>query len=171
MNVDDELAAIAALRTAGDLAAAHVRATDLARAHPHDVRVAMAAAFACDRIGLERDAIVHYERAWELGVPAAERPGFVLGLGSTLRNVGRADDAVTRLAEATAEYPDHAALRAFLALALHSAGHPTLALATMLETALAVAGPGADGFGQYARALAEYQAELVAAALGERRPG
>src|SRR5262245_51110787 len=99
----------------------------------------MAAAYACDRIGLERDAIVHYERAWHLGVPAAERPGFLVGFGSTLRNVGRAEDAVARLAEATIEYPDDPSLRAFLALALHSTGQSALALATMLEAALAAA--------------------------------
>ncbi len=163
MTVDDELSAIEALRAAGDLDAAHVRAVALAGEHPEHVRVAMAAAYACDRIGREHDAIVHYERAFALGVPQADRPGFLVGLGSTLRNVGRADDAVARLAEATAEFPDDAALRAFLALALHSAGHPTLALATMLEAGLAAARP--DGFGPYARALVEYQAELVDAAL------
>ncbi len=139
-----------------------------AGANPQDVNAAMAAAYACDRVGRERDAIVHYERAWHLGVPAAERPGFLVGFGSTLRNVGRAEDAVARLAEATIEYPDHAALRAFLALALHSAGQPALALATMLEAALAAAAH-ADGFGAYTRALTAYQQELVDAALASRR--
>lgn len=167
MTIESELLEIEAARTSGDHPTAHARAIALAREHPQDVRVAMAAAYACDRIGLERDAIVHYERAWQLGVPAAERPGFLVGFGSTLRNVGRAEDAVARLAEATAEYPDDAALRAFLALALHSAGHPTLALATMLEAALAAARP--DGFGPYARALTEYQQELIDAALSSRR--
>jgi tetratricopeptide (TPR) repeat protein len=132
---------------------------DRASANPQDLRAAMAAAYACDRRGLEHDAIVHYERAWQLGVPAAERPGFLVGFGSTLRNVGRAEDAVARLTEATAEYPDDAALRAFLALALHSTGQSSLALATMLEAALTAARP--DGFGRYQRALREYQRELL----------
>src|SRR4051794_8477922 len=112
--IEAELAAIAALGAAGDHGEAHVRATVLASHHPDDVRVQIAAAYACDRLGLERDAIVHYERAWDLGVPAAERPGFLVGFGSTLRNVGRVDDAVARLAEATIEFPADAALRAFL---------------------------------------------------------
>lgn len=167
MSIDSELLEIEAARASGDHPTAHARALALASAYPQDVRAVMAAAYACDRIGLEHDAIVHYERAWALGVPAAERPGFLVGLGSTLRNVGRTDDAVARLAEATAEYPDDAALRAFLALALHSAGHTTLALATMLEAALAAARP--DGFGPYDRALVEYQRELVDAALERSR--
>lgn len=158
-----ELAAIAALRQAGDHATAHARALRLALGHPDDVRAQTAAAYACDRLGREHEAIAYYERAWELGVPESERPGFLVGFGSTLRNVGRAEEAVARLAEATAAYPDDAALRAFLALALHAAGHGTMALAAMLEAALAAARP--DGFGPYARALAEYQAELVARAL------
>lgn len=168
VDVDSELLEIEASRASGDHPAAHARAIALAREYPADVRVAMAAAYACDRIGLERDAIVHYERAWQLGVPAADRPGFLVGFGSTLRNVGRAEDAVARLAEATTEYPDDPSLRAFLSLALHSAGHSTLALATMLEAALAAA-DRAEGFGRFTRALVEYQKELVDAALEARR--
>jgi hypothetical protein len=111
---------------------------------------------------LEHDAVNYYERAWALGVPPADLPTFLLGFGSTLRNVGRAEETVARLTEATVEYPDNAALRAFLALALHSAGRTDLALAAMLQVALQVTRP--HGFGPYSRALAEYQAELSAAA-------
>ncbi|HUQ03015.1 MAG TPA: tetratricopeptide repeat protein [Kofleriaceae bacterium] len=168
MSIESELLEIEASRASGDHPSAHARAIALARDYPQDVRVAMAAAYACDRFGLEHDAIDHYERAWSLGVPAAERPGFLVGFGSTLRNVGRAEDAVARLAEATAEFPDDPSLRAFLALALHSTGQPALALATMLEAALAAAARP-DGFGRYARALATYQQELVDAALASRR--
>jgi hypothetical protein len=165
MVPQDELNAIAALRAAGDHTGAHGRALLLARAHPDDVHVQMAAAYACDRLDLERDAIVYYERAWALGVPVAQRPGFLVGFGSTLRNVGRVDDAVARLGEAVAEFPDYPALRAFLALALHSAGQHGLALATMLETALTASRAGA--FSPYERALAEYQVQLVEEAVRE----
>jgi tetratricopeptide (TPR) repeat protein len=119
----------------------------------------IAAAYACDRAGREREAIVHYDRAWALGVPEAERPGFLVGYGSTLRNVGRADDAVALLSEAVQHYPDQAALRAFLSLALFSAGHPRAALAAMLGVALDVARPGA--LGGYEPALNEYHQDLL----------
>lgn len=131
-----------------------------AKAAPDDVEAQIEAAYACDREGDERTAIRYYDRAWALGVPEARRPRFLVGYGSTLRNVGRADDAVAILAEAAAAYPDHAALRAFLALALHSAGHPRAALATMLGVVLDTAAAGAlDG---YERALNEYHRELLA---------
>lgn len=125
-----------------------------------DVRLQAAAAYACDRVGREHDAVVYYTRAWELGGPADDRAGFLLGYGSTLRNVGRADDAIGILGEAVLAYPDHAALRAFLALALHSSGHHALALATMLEAGLAVA---PTAFAPYRRALGDYLDELHAA--------
>ncbi len=135
-----------------------------AKRRPNDVRAQIEAAYACDRAGSEREAIVYYERAWSLGVPEQEREDFVVGFGSTLRNVGRADEAVVYLGEAVEAHPENAALRAFLSLALFSAGHPRLAMATMLETALSASRRGA--FRGYERALASYQSELIDAALG-----
>lgn len=127
---------------------------------PDDVEAQIAAAYAHDRRGDERGAIRFYERAWALGVPEEKRKGFLVGFGSTLRNVGRADEAVAILAEAVRQYPDYAALRAFLALALHSTGHARAALATMLGVALDVMTPGSlDG---YERALNEYHQEMLA---------
>src|SRR5689334_16091950 len=106
----------------------------------------IAAAYACDREGRELDAIVHYERAFALGVPDAERRGFLVGFGSTLRNVGRADDAVAVLTDALQKDPGYAPFQAFLALALLSAGHPKAAVAAMLGVVLDLAPPGAlDG--------------------------
>lgn len=164
--IEDELTRISALKEAGDYPAARRHAVALAQAHRDDVRAQLAAAYACDRMNLEHEAIDYYEHASALGVPSTERPGFLVGFGSTLRNLGRVEEAVACLAEATQEYPDHAALRAFLSLAQHSAGRFDLALASMLKAALQAARP--DGFGPYARALGEYQAELAAATA--RRP-
>jgi tetratricopeptide (TPR) repeat protein len=126
----------------------------------------IAAAYACDRRGDERAAIRHYDRAWSLGVPDDERRHFLVGYGSTLRNVGRAEEAVAILGEAALADPDYAPLRAFLALALLSAGHPRAAVATLLGVALDTARDGAlDG---YQRALGEYFRELLGPELTER---
>ncbi len=137
-----------------------------------DVAALIAAAYEHDRRGDERGAIRYYERAWARGVPEAERRGFLVGFGSTLRNVGRADDAVALLAAAVAADPGYPPLRAFLSLALFSSGHPRAALAAMLGVVLDVAGPGAlDG---YDRALGDYHQELleadIAVAGGDPRP-
>jgi len=133
---------------------------------PGDVFAQIAAAYACDREGAEHDAARYYDRAWRLGVPAAERRRFLVGYGSTLRNVGRADEAVVILGDAATDDPDYPATRAFLALALMSAGHPREAVATMLGVLLDVAPAGAlDG---YERALGDYYGELLGPALTAR---
>lgn len=120
----------------------------------------IAEAYRLDREGNERAAIRYYDEAYRLGVPADQRRRFLVGYGSTLRNVKRVDDAVGILAQALADDPAYAAYAPFLALALLDAGHPRAALATMLGSLLDVARPGAlDG---YERALGEYHQELLA---------
>jgi predicted Zn-dependent protease len=130
-----------------------------AAAHPDDVEAQIACAYAHDRVGLEAEAIRYYERAWALGVPEPGRKGFIVGFGSTLRNVGRAEDAVNVLAEAIAGDPHYPPYAAFLALALADTGHPKAALATLLGCALDAARD--DAFDGYQRALAAYHRELL----------
>jgi predicted Zn-dependent protease len=119
----------------------------------------IASAYAHDREGDERAAIKFYDAAYKLGVPADKRRRFLVGYGSTLRNVGRADEAVAILAQAIADDPGYPAYVAFLALALADAGHPKTALATMLGCALDAA--RVDAFDGYERALTEYHRELL----------
>jgi tetratricopeptide (TPR) repeat protein len=139
-----------------------------------EVRAVIAKAYACDREGDERAAVRYYDAAWELGVPDDVKQQFLVGYGSTLRNVGRADDAVAILGEAVAEFPDYPALQVFLALALHSAGHPAAGLAAMLAVVLdlnaaAAAGEGRGPLDGYQRALGDYHRELLDAAIATRR--
>ncbi len=123
----------------------------------------IAAAYAHDTEGREREAIKHYDRAYQLGVPAVLRRRFLVGYGSTLRNVGRSEEAIVLLAEAAAADPGYPAYSAFLALALMSGGHPRAALAAMLGCALDAVPPTMwDG---YDRALTGYQQELLGPAL------
>ena len=123
-----------------------------------DAKEHIAAAYALDRAGDEHGAIKHYDAAWTLGVPADQEKKFLVGYGSTLRNVGRADQAVAILAAAVENHPDYPALAAFLGLALADAGHPRAALATLLGVILDLEAGRLDGFH---RALAEYQRELL----------
>jgi tetratricopeptide (TPR) repeat protein len=124
-------------------------------------------AYAHDSEGREHDAIRYYDRAWQQGVPESERRQFLVGYGSTLRNVGRADEAVGILSQAVTDDPSYAPFQAFLALALFSSGHPAAAIATMLGVALDHA---PDALGRYQRALTEYHAELLTTALRQTKP-
>lgn len=157
--VMDRLEAVARLAKSGDHETAHAVALEIARDHPGNVRAQLAAAYACDRLGLEESALPFYQAASEIGVPPDEKPKFLLGFGSTLRNLGQAAEAIDQLARAVSEHPERPEFRAFLALAYHSAGQHSLALGTMLEAALMASRD--DGFGVYARALREYRDELL----------
>ncbi len=112
-------------------------------------------ASAHDRKGEEAEAIPCYEEALRLGLSKADRMGAMLGLGSSLRNVGRREESVTILQSAVEQYPDNVALKAFLGLSLHSAGRGSEAVRELLE--LAVDHSDLDG---YEPALRRYADEL-----------
>ena len=105
-----------------------------------------------DSAGREEQAIPLYEQALAAGLAGELRARCLLQLGSSLRNVGRVDEAVTLLENARREFPEFRPLRAFLALALHSAGRDRDALRELLETI-------ADE-GESQRSLRAYAAEL-----------
>lgn len=130
-----------------------------ARNRPEDVAAQIAAAYACDRSGDEALAIGFYDAAWRLGVHGAERSDFVIGYGSTLRNVGRVDEAVRVLSELLDSDPANHAARCFYGLALHSAGRESLALAELLDVALALR-QESPHLTKYCRALATYRTAL-----------
>src|SRR5262245_4811917 len=105
-----------------------------------------------DSAGREEQAIPLYQQALAAGLAGELRARCLLQLGSSLRNVDRVDHAVALLQDARREFPDFRPLRAFLALALHSAGRDREALRELLETI-------ADE-GDYERSLRGYAAEL-----------
>jgi cyanophycin synthetase len=128
----------------------------LLAAYPDDARVEFEMAGAYDFAGFEAEAIPHYRRAIDLGLSGEDRPRAALQLGSSLRNVGQHEEAVRVLSDACAQYPDHTALRAFLALAQHSAGRSSAAVRTLFDALLA----RPDQLDGYGRALRYYADEL-----------
>src|SRR5437764_13326772 len=88
-----------------------------------------------DSAGRADAAIAHYERALELGLPDELVPRCLVQLGSSLRNIGRLDDALTLFDDAVARHPDDAALRLFRAFALADAGRDREALVHVLHLA------------------------------------
>lgn len=118
-------------------------------------------ASALDEAGREEEAVEPYRRALELGLPPGTALAARIQLASTLRNVGRADEAVGILEAVLRERPEHRAARMFLALALHSAGRPREALHELLDLLLTDPGPPEA----YATSLRWYADDLVGRAI------
>lgn len=107
-----------------------------------------------DFLGLEEQAIPLYEAAIAAGLSGDRLPQAVIQLGSSLRNVGRAHDAIRVLRSSPRHQLTGDADQAFLALALHTAGDADAALHTAL-TALATSLP------LYSGAVTRYANDLT----------
>jgi tetratricopeptide (TPR) repeat protein len=121
-----------------------------------DAAAVFEAACIRDSLGLESEAEARYRRALELGLDDDRRPRAVIQLASTIRNLGKVDESVALLADWLAENERHelaGAAKAFLALALTSAGRSVEAVTVALD-ALAPLLP------RYNRSVAAYAAEL-----------
>jgi tetratricopeptide (TPR) repeat protein len=119
---------------------------------------ALRLAYEADSAGREEEALGHYRRAFELGVPGEELAGASLGFGSTLRNVGRLDESVRVLSGAVERFPEHRALRVFLAYSLWSAGRQADALRSLVG-ALYVGEPAPE-LERYRRSIVGYADDL-----------
>lgn len=109
---------------------------------------------ALDSAGHEAEAAQEYERALAAGLDDDRRARLTIQYASTLRNLGRLEEAITLLSEAGSHPSIGAAREVFLALALHSAGRHGEALRIALE-ALAPTLP------RYQRSVAAYAADLT----------
>ncbi len=130
--------------------------------HPDDALVQFLIASAFDGADREGDAMHHYERAMASGIdtlPKALQPKIYLQGGSTLRNLGRIQEARTLLQEGISRFPHFRALTAFLALAETSAGHDRKAVVLLLSL-LVTDDDGDTSLLAYRRALSWYAQEI-----------
>ncbi len=125
---------------------------------PENPRLVVEMAFTLDNLGDEAAAIPYYEKALELGLDPTQRPDAYIGLGSSLRVVGRTWAARQLLEKGLEEFAQHPAMRVFYALALfqdHNAGD---AFRQLLDVTLReVSSPE---FTPYRRALMYYRDHL-----------
>ena len=122
-----------------------------------------------DSLGLEAEAVPFYRQALDDGLDQAHAARARIQLASTLRNLGRIDEAIDLLSQPGGAETDglkegasradasraDASRRAFLALALHSAGRHDEALREALEALIPT-------LPRYQRSLSGYAAELTA---------
>lgn len=128
---------------------------ELAEACPAaDGRAAFELAGMYDSMGFESEAGAEYERALELGLDDARHAQLAVQYGSTLRNLGRVDEAIAVLRAAPTHESTGAAPRVVLALALHSAGRTDEALRVAIEAQI-------DALPRYRRSMRDYAAALT----------
>lgn len=130
----------------------------LASERPEDDPVALfERAGARDSAGLEAEAEVLYRRALDGGLDDERRTRATIQLASTIRNLGKIDEALAMLRD---EYereprgPLHDAAAAFYALALVSSGEPERAASIALETL-------APHLPRYTRSVTGYAREIA----------
>ena len=102
------------------------REPDLAAAHYF-------AAWSRDAQGLEADALIHYEKAFALGLSGEHVRGALLGAGSTYRNLKQLDRSEEVLRQGIRAYGNVSEFSAFLALTLYSAGRFREAISILLN--------------------------------------
>lgn len=112
------------------------RMRELADTAPHPAVGAFELGGAFDSGGHEAEAHEHYAAATAAGladVDPVRAARMVVQHASTLRNLGRLDEAIAMLREAPEHPSTGVAPRVFLALALHSAGRQDEALRVAIE--------------------------------------
>ena len=156
--MDDRLARAVELREAGELEESRQLLLELRAERPEDPQVAVQTAWVHDSMGLEEEAVEHYEAALAGDLTEAEARGAYLGLGSTLRTLGRDEDSDRIFREGVARFPDFPALRAFHAMTLYNLGRSQEAVRQLLEVLLETASD--SSIDRYRRALAAYAEDL-----------
>lgn len=131
-----------------------------------DGRAAFELAGMYDSMGFEAEAGVEYERALALGLDEARHAQLAVQYGSTLRNLGRLDEAIAVLSAAPTHESTGSAPRVVLALALHTAGRTDEALRVAIEAQI-------DALPRYQRSMRAYAAALTTEAghLDQTRDG
>ena len=129
----------------------------LAAQHPENQYIVLHLAGAYDSAGREEEAVAPYRTALAAGLGEPEDLRARIQLASTLRNIGEFEESIQLLTQVCTENPEHRAARAFLALALASAGQADRAVSELLDLMLTNPGP----LEAYHRSLRWYADDLV----------
>ncbi|MFE9924862.1 tetratricopeptide repeat protein [Streptomyces sp. NPDC005774] len=147
------------MRRQGQSVQAREQLLILAKQYPHDAEIAYQTAWVHDVLGLEEEAVPFYEQALAgPGLPEEDRHGAFLGLGSTYRVLGRYALSEQTLRWGLEEFPQDAALQAFLAMVLYNTGEGREAVGVLLKV---LAATSSDRRVQdYRRAIEHYADDL-----------
>jgi tetratricopeptide (TPR) repeat protein len=157
-SYDERLARAAGLREGGQLDRARELLLALRTEFPADPHIAVQTACVHDGLGLEQEAISHYRAAIAGDLSDQELRGALLGLGSTLRALGRDAEADDIFRLGIERFPACRPLRVFHAMLRYNLGDSRDAVADLLKLLLESTGD-ADIL-RYRRALTAYAEDL-----------
>lgn len=133
---------------------------DHAESSPNDAGAWFHYGGALDYSDREAEAMAAYQRVIDLGLdrlPRENQPRLVIQAGSTLRNLGRLDEARALLEAGARDFPEVRAIPAFLALVEVTAGNARRAVDLLFEALLAADDGSVE---HYRRALSWYAADI-----------
>lgn len=115
-------------------------------------------AWSYDNEGKEQNAALHYERALQGTLPESDRFDAMFGLASTLRCLGKYDQALDYFKQTITEYPDAIEVQPFYAMCLYNLGRAHEAVSILLKLLLSTTDSGE--IRQYQRAISLYAEDL-----------
>lgn len=136
MSASERLARAIELREGGELEKALPLLVELREEFPDDPQVAIQTAWVHDSLGLEDEAVPHYEAALAGGLPDDQARGAYLGFASTLRTMGRDADSDRVFLEGLERFPDFLPLRVFYAMLEYNLGRSREAVRALIEVLL-----------------------------------
>ncbi len=157
-----ELDAIVAARAQGRAESIPGLLKALDERYPNVPEISYQLAWSLDTAGSYQEALPYYEKAVALGLSTNELSGALIGLGTTLRNLGQYDRASEVLKLGQTRFPDHREFDVFLAFCLHDLGKHVEAMQLILTV---LADTSEDtGITVYQRAIRFYADKLLSAA-------
>lgn len=146
------------LRQEGKIQEAIEILQEIAVQDPENAQLWYQLAWAHDSLGLEREAVPHYEKALSLGLPGEDRAGAILGLGSTYRTLGQYEQAKVWFEKGMSEFPERREFEVFYAMVLYNLGEHAQAMKRLL---VQLADTSSDkGITDYSRAIRFYADQL-----------
>jgi tetratricopeptide (TPR) repeat protein len=125
---------------------------------PNDPQVNYQCAWIHDLLGLEREAIPFYEKAFQEGLSSDDLKSALLGMGSTYRAIGEYQKSIDTFQHALTLFPSSHEFNVFLAMAYHNVGEHSKAMELLLNSLAATSKD--EGIVRYQRAIRFYSDKL-----------
>ncbi|HEO8419254.1 tetratricopeptide repeat protein [Niallia sp. FSL W8-0635] len=107
--------------------------SDIVKKYPNSARAKFELGNVYDYLGQEMKAIPLYEEALEMSLKDEWEAYALIQLGSSLKNVGKLNDALEVLTEAETRFPHLLSISMFLGITLHHANRESEGMKTVLK--------------------------------------